>query len=71
MSAKLAHRLPTILLYALALLLAFWTLFPIYLITLGAFSTQDAIYSYPLQLWPHHVSGATLGFFIQIGRAHV
>ena len=64
MSSRFAQRLPTVLLYALALLLAFWTLFPIYLITLGAFSTQDAIYSYPLQLWPKHVSGATLGFFI-------
>jgi len=64
MSARVARRLPTVLLYALALVLAFWTLFPIYLITLGAFSTQDAIYSYPLQLWPKHVSGATLGFFI-------
>jgi multiple sugar transport system permease protein len=50
--------------YSLAILLALWTLFPIYLITLGAFSTQDAIYSYPLQLWPHHVSQHTLGFFI-------
>jgi multiple sugar transport system permease protein len=64
MIASLAKRLPTILLYALAVTLAVWTLFPIYLITLGAFSTQDAIYSYPLQLWPHHVSTSTLGFFI-------
>jgi multiple sugar transport system permease protein len=54
----------TVGLYALAILLAVWTLFPVYLITLGAFSTQDAIYSYPLQLWPHHVSQHTLGFFI-------
>jgi multiple sugar transport system permease protein len=57
-------RAQTVGLYALAILLAVWTLFPIYLITLGAFSTQDAIYSYPLQLWPHHVSQHTLGFFI-------
>jgi multiple sugar transport system permease protein len=57
-------RLQTVGLYSLAILLAVWTLFPIYLITLGAFSTQDAIYSYPLQLWPHHVSQHTLGFFI-------
>jgi multiple sugar transport system permease protein len=64
MNSKLAQRLPTVLLYTLALMLAFWTLFPIYLITLGAFSTQDAIYTYPLQLWPKHVSGSTLGFFI-------
>jgi multiple sugar transport system permease protein len=57
-------RLQRVGLYTLAILLATWTLFPIYLITLGAFSTQDAIYSYPLQLWPHHVSQHTLGFFI-------
>ena len=56
-------RLPTVALYVLAIVLAFWTLFPIYLITLGAFSTQDAIYSYPLQLWPKHVSTSTLSFF--------
>jgi multiple sugar transport system permease protein len=64
MNAKLTRRLPTVLLYVLALVLALWTLFPIYLIALGAFSTQDAIYSYPLQLWPHHVSTSTLSFFI-------
>ena len=64
MSARLVQRLPTVLLYALAITLAFWTLFPIYLITLGAFSTQDAIYSYPLQLWPHHISTSTLSFFV-------
>jgi multiple sugar transport system permease protein len=63
MSTNLARRLPTVALYVLAIVLAFWTLFPIYLITLGAFSTQDAIYSYPLQLWPKHVSTSTLSFF--------
>jgi len=57
-------RTQSVGLYAAAILLAAWTLFPIYLITLGAFSTQDAIYSYPLQLWPHHVTQHTLGFFI-------
>ena len=54
-------RTQTVGLYTLAILLAAWTLLPIYLITLGAFSTQDAIYSYPLQLWPHHVTQHTLG----------
>jgi multiple sugar transport system permease protein len=63
MNAKLTRRLPTVALYVLAVALAFWTLFPIYLITLGAFSTQDAIYSYPLQLWPKHLSTSTLSFF--------
>ena len=61
--AVVAHG-PTVALYALAILLALWTLFPIYLITLGAFSTQDAIYSYPLQLWPHHMSTSTMDFFV-------
>lgn len=64
MSSTTVKRLPTLLLYLLAIVLAFWTLFPIYLITLGAFSTQDAIYTYPLQLLPHHVSISTLSFFI-------
>src|SRR5262249_9728366 len=63
-AADPVKRVQTVGLYGLAILLALWTLFPIYLITLGAFSTQDAIYSYPLQLWPHHVSQHTLGFFI-------
>ena len=64
MNAKLTRRLPTVALYVLAVALAFWTLFPIYLITLGAFSTENAIYSYPLQLWPHHVTTSTLSFFV-------
>jgi multiple sugar transport system permease protein len=57
-------RLPRVGVYLVAILLAAWTLLPIYLITVGAFSTQDAIYSYPLQLWPRHFSGGTLGYFI-------
>jgi len=64
MSARIARYLPTVLLYLVAIVLSVWTLLPIYLITVGAFSTQDAIYSYPLQLWPKHISGSTLGFFI-------
>jgi multiple sugar transport system permease protein len=64
MSARRGNLLSTIGLYALACVLALWVVLPIYLITLGAFSTQDAIYSYPLQLWPHHVTGSTLGYFI-------
>src|ERR1043165_2971835 len=64
MSARRSNLLSTIGLYTLACVLALWVVIPIYLITVGAFSTQDAIYSYPLQLWPKHASWSTLGFFI-------
>src|SRR3954451_24465726 len=64
MSARITRHLPTVLLYLVAIVLSVWTLLPIYLITVGALSTQDAIYSYPLQLWPKHASWSTLGFFI-------
>lgn len=64
MSALTARRLRTAGLYALAIVLALWTLAPIYLIALGAFSTTEAVYSYPLQLLPHHVSVANMRFFV-------
>ncbi len=32
------------------------SILPIYFITLGAFSTQDAVYAYPRELLPHHLS---------------
>jgi multiple sugar transport system permease protein len=54
----------TIGLYGLALLLSVWTLIPIYIITLGAFSRPNDVYLYPQHLVPHHVSIATLRFFV-------
>ena len=41
-----------------------WTLIPIYIITLGAFSRPNDVYLYPQHLVPHHVSIATLRFFV-------
>jgi multiple sugar transport system permease protein len=55
-----------ILLYAGALLLAFWTLFPIYLIALAAFSSKNEIYTYPKPLLPVNFSTETMAYFIGI-----
>ena len=52
------------LLYVLAIAMALWVILPIYFITLGAFSTQDAVYTYPRELLPHHLSTDTLSFFL-------
>jgi multiple sugar transport system permease protein len=51
-------------LYFLALLLALWTLLPVYIITVGAFSRPNDVYEYPLHLYPHHPSISTLRFFV-------
>ncbi len=52
------------LLYAAAVLLALWVLFPIYLITITAFSPRDAVYDYPKQLIPGTLSAETMRFFV-------
>ena len=48
--------------YAGAVVLALWVLFPMYLLTAGAFSTQSGVYQYPKALWPHWSTG-TMSFF--------
>lgn len=53
----------TVVRYMGAALLAVWVLFPMYLLTVGAFSTQNAIYSYPKSLWPDWSLG-TMRFFL-------
>ena len=52
------------LLYLLAFGMALWVIVPVYFITIGAFSTPDSVYAYPRELWPHHLSTATLRFFL-------
>jgi multiple sugar transport system permease protein len=59
-----ARHLKTASLYVLAIVLSLWVLAPIYLIALGAFSTSAAVYSYPLQLLPHHISTTNMSFFV-------
>jgi multiple sugar transport system permease protein len=57
-------RLVRVLLYVLAIAMALWVILPIYFITLGAFSTQDSVYTYPRELMPRHLSTDTLSFFL-------
>ena len=64
MSAVWSRRLRDVLLHAAAVAMALWILVPIYFITLAAFSTQDAVYSYPKQLAPEDVSTETVSFFL-------
>jgi multiple sugar transport system permease protein len=52
------------LLYVLAFTMVLWVILPVYFITIGAFSTPDAVYTYPRELVPHHFSTATLEFFL-------
>ena len=49
--------------YGAAALLAVWVLFPMYLLTVGAFSTRSAVYQYPKSLWPSWSLG-TMRFFL-------
>jgi multiple sugar transport system permease protein len=49
--------------YLAAALLAAWVLFPMYLLTIGAFSVQNAVYAYPRDLLPS-LSLGTMHFFL-------
>jgi len=64
MTALRTHFVSRTLLYALAFAMALWVILPVYFITLGAFSTPDAVYAYPRELLPHHLSTDTLSFFL-------
>lgn len=55
-----------VMLYSGAILLALWTLIPIYLIALAAFSTKNEIYTYPKPLLPVNFSTETMEYFINI-----
>ena len=62
--ASRAVVLDRVLLYGAAGFLALWTLFPIYLIALAAFSERTAIYDYPKALLPTRFSADTMSFFV-------
>ena len=51
-------------LYVLAVLLAVWTLLPIYLIAVASLSTRQAIYNWPKDFFPQPISLETLSFFL-------
>ncbi len=53
-----------ILLYTVAVILALWTLVPIYLIAIAAFSEKVAVFEYPKALLPTRFSTETMEFFV-------
>jgi multiple sugar transport system permease protein len=53
-----------LLVYGAAVLLALWTLAPLYLIALAAFSTKQATFDWPKPLLPTHFSIETMQFFV-------
>ena len=56
--------LDQILLYTVAIILALWTIVPIYLIGLAAFSERSAVFDYPKTLLPTRFSTETMAFFV-------
>jgi multiple sugar transport system permease protein len=53
-----------VLLYGAAIFLAAWTLVPIYLIALAAFSKSAAVYDFPKSFLPTQFSTETMSFFV-------
>lgn len=51
-------------LYVLATILALWVLFPIYLITITAFSPRDVVREYPKNVIPQEFSTESMNFFV-------
>jgi multiple sugar transport system permease protein len=64
--ASLTRRtvIDRVLLYGAAIFLAAWTLVPIYLIALAAFSKSAAVYDFPKSLLPTQFSTDTMSFFV-------
>ena len=58
------YVLNRILLYAAAILLALWTLAPLYLIAIASFSTKEAVFQWPKLFLPTAFSTDTMVFFI-------
>jgi multiple sugar transport system permease protein len=58
------YILGRVLLYGSAILLALWTLAPLYLVALAAFSTKQATFEWPKPLLPTDFSTETMEFFV-------
>jgi len=58
------RRVGRALLYVAAVVLALWILAPIYLITVTAFTPQDAVYDFPKTVVPPAVSSESVAFFV-------
>lgn len=59
-----SRSLGRLALYLLAAMLTLWILLPIYLITVASFSTRQAVYNWPKDLFPNPISLDTLQFFL-------
>ena len=66
MQSSLSRRyiFDRVLLYGSAILLALWTLAPLYLVALAAFSTKQATFQWPKPLLPTDFSTETMEFFV-------
>jgi multiple sugar transport system permease protein len=64
--ASLTRRtvIDRVLLYGAAIFLAAWTLVPIYLVAVAAFSTSLSVYDFPKSLLPTQFSTETMSFFV-------
>jgi multiple sugar transport system permease protein len=58
------YILGRVLFYGAAILLALWTLAPLYLVALAAFSTKQATFQWPKPLLPTDFSTETMEFFV-------
>jgi multiple sugar transport system permease protein len=58
------YILGRVLFYGSAILLALWTLAPLYLVALAAFSTKQATFQWPKPLLPTDFSTETMEFFV-------
>ncbi len=58
------RRPERMLAYGCAILITLFMLVPVYLITLAAFSTREAIFDYPRPLWPTGLSFDSITFFV-------
>jgi multiple sugar transport system permease protein len=58
-------RIGRLLAYVAALAISAWILFPIYIITIAAFSSFDAVFEYPKQLVPEDASTETMRIFLE------
>ncbi len=57
---------PRTLALVLAVLVSFWVLLPIYLITVNAFSSREAVSAWPRFAFPNPFSLETIGFFFSV-----
>ena len=58
------YVLNQVMLYGAAIVLALWTLVPLYLIGIAAFSTKEAVFQWPKLLLPTAFSSETMAFFV-------